>query len=81
MVFWGKCYHLQQILKSTAEKILILTVPVSDLEEITYTNIICLNIYPCERVKKEKWKFCAALAQVCTQPGAAETLPHNCIQL
>lgn len=87
MVFWGKCYHSQQILvKNAAEEIILLTAPLSDLEEITYTNLTCLNIYPCERVKKEKWKLCAAVAQVGTWPGLVDpssqlhttiiTVPH-----
>lgn len=46
MVFWGKHYHLQQItVKKTFEKLVILTVHINDLEEITNVKFTCLNIY------------------------------------
>lgn len=80
MVFWGKCYHSQQILvKNIAEKRIILTVPGGDHIYRPY-----LSIYPCERVKKEKWekKSVQPLPKyVYMWPGLVETLPHNCIQL
>lgn len=61
MFFWGKHYcSLQIIVRKTAEKLVILTVRINDLEEITHTHLPASTSALEEELKKEggKEQFC-----------------------